>query len=240
MEVHQRGPRPIKEGDITAGARLMAAGEPTPDGLLNAHMITLMGAGQGSDRRSLSGTILTMSDKEVMVQPRFAPEGLPIEIDPAAKVYFQEKLDLNSIHVGDTLTFTGKVIGGTAAAPKALVVRTITPGDGETPKIDEGGRGRFGGGFGGGGFGGRFGAPSVTATVKGRVTAFDPPRVQTEDGREVTITVPGQVAYVRYRPAERAALQAGQMALFAGPSKAGGLVAGLIVVNPSLAMGPGF
>jgi hypothetical protein len=80
----------------------------------------------------------------------------------------------------------------------------------------------------------------VTATVKGKVTAFDPLRVQSEDGREVMITVPGQISYARYRPLERSELKAGQKALFSGHSKPGGVVADVIVVNPSLVMGPGF
>jgi hypothetical protein len=57
-------------------------------------------------------------------------------------------------------------------------------------------------------------------------------------GCERTIKVPGQVAYVRYRPLERSALKAGQKALLAGCSKEGGVIADPIIVNPSLAMGP--
>jgi hypothetical protein len=170
---------------------------------------------------------MAVSDQSMTVRPRFAPRDLKIEIDPAVKVYFQENLDLDSIQVGDTLTFTGKVTAGDAKLPRALVIRTILTADSETPVIDEGGRGPFGG-------------QSITATVKGKVTAFDPLRVQTEDGREVTMKVPGQVAYVRYRPLERSTLKAGQKALFGGRSKEGGVIADLIIVNPSLAMGPGF
>ena len=55
-----------------------------------------------------------------------------------------------------------------------------------------------------------------------------------------TIKVPGQIAYVRYRPLERSELKAGQKALFSGRSKEGGPIADLIIVNPSLVMGPGF
>jgi hypothetical protein len=234
VEVRQRVARPIKEGDITAGARVMAMGETSPDGLLNAHTIMLMGEGRGgSGRGSLSGIIVGVNGKDVTVRPRFERGDLQIEVDPAAKVYLQETLDLDSIQVGDTLAFTGKVTSGTAQAPRVLVARTITPAEGETPKIEEGRRGFFGG------FGGRQAA--VTATVKGKVLAFEPLRVQTDDGREVTIKVPGQVAYVRYRPAERSALKAGQTVLFGGQSREGGLLADLIVLNPSLAPGgPGF
>jgi hypothetical protein len=58
--------------------------------------------------------------------------------------------------------------------------------------------------------------------------------------RYCSITVPGQVAYVRYRPLERSALKAGQKALLSGRSKEGGVIADLIILNPSFAMGPGF
>jgi hypothetical protein len=64
--------------------------------------------------------------------------------------------------------------------------------------------------------------------------------VQTEDGREVLIKVPGQVAYVRYRPLERSALKTGQKVLLSGRNGENGLVADLIVLNPSLAMDSGF
>ncbi len=226
VEVHQRGPHPIKEGDITAGARLLALGETTPDGLLNARTVILLG--EGSERRSLSGTVVGVETDHVTVRPRFAPEDLHIEIDPAAKVYSQETLDLDSIHVGDTLAFAGNVTRGTASAPTRLVVHTIAPADSEIPKIDEGGRGF--GPFGGG--------PTVTATVKGKITALEPLRVQTEDGHEIEVKVPGQVPYVRYRPAARGDLKAGQKALFAGRPKEGGVIADLIILNASLAMGP--
>jgi len=235
VEVRQRVGRPIKEGDITAGARVMAMGETTPDGLLSAHTVMLMGEGRGgSGRGSLSGIVVGVNGKDVTVRPRFERGDLRIEVDPAAKVYLQETLDLDSIQVGDNLAFTGKVIGGSAQAPKVLVARTITPADEETPKIEEGGRGGFFGGFGGR-------QAAVTATVKGKVIAFEPLRVQTADGREVIVKVPGQVAYVRYRSVERTALKTGQKVLFSGQSREGGLLADLIVLNPSLAPGgPGF
>jgi hypothetical protein len=235
VEVHQRVGHPIREGDITAGARVMAMGETTPDGLLNAHMVMLMGEGRGgSGRGSLSGIVVGINGKDVTVRPRFERRDLKIEVDPAAKVYLQETLDLDSIQVGDTLAFTGKVTSGSAQAPKVLVARTITPADEETPKIEEGGRRGFFGGFGGR-------QAAVTATVKGKVIAFEPLRVQTAEGREVTVKVPGQVAYVRYRLVERTALKAGQKVLFGGQSREGGLLADLIVLNPSLAPGgPGF
>lgn len=226
VEVHQRKPRPIKEGDITAGARLVAMGDTTPDGLLNAHMVVLFG--EGSERGSVPATITAVSDKGVTVLPRFSPKEITVEIDPAAKFYFQENLDLDSIHVGDTLAFTGKVVGGDAKSPTTLVLRSIAPADGDIPNIEEDDRGPFGGGH------------TVTATVKGKITAFDPLRVQTEEGREVTIIVPGQISYARYRPLERSALKAGQKALLSGRSKEDGVIADLVIVNPSLAMGPGF
>ncbi len=120
VEVHRRVPRPIKAGDIIAGARLMAMGETGSDGLLNAHMIILFA--EGSERGSLIGTITGVGDHRLTVQPRFAPEDLQIEVAPAAKYYSLESLDLDSINVGDTLNFSGKVIGGTASAPTVLVV----------------------------------------------------------------------------------------------------------------------
>ena len=161
------------------------------------------------------------------VRPRFAPKEIPVEIDPAAKFYSMENLDLDSIHAGDTLAFPGKVIDGDAKTPTALVLRTISPVDSDLPAINEN-------------QGGPFGGSSATATVKGKITTLAPLRVQTEDGREVAITVPGQIVYVRYRPLERSALKAGQKALLSGRSKEGGVVADLIILNPSPAMGGGF
>ena len=58
----QRAPRPIKEGDITAGARLMAMGDTTPDGLLNAHLIIFL-FGEATERGSVPGTIVGCNDK---------------------------------------------------------------------------------------------------------------------------------------------------------------------------------
>jgi hypothetical protein len=226
VEVHQRAPRPIKEGDITAGARLAAMGETTPDGLLNAHLIILFGG--GSERGSIPGTITALTDKGFTLRPRFEPRDITMELDPAAKFYFQENLDLDSIHVGDTLAFTGKVIAGDAKAPKTLVLRTIAPAEGDVPQIDEGGDGPFGGGR------------SITATVKGKIMSLEPLRVQAEDGHEVTIKVPGQLTYARYRPLERGGLKAGQKALIVGRQRGNGGIADVIVVNPSLVMGPGF
>jgi hypothetical protein len=227
VEVHQRAPRPIKEGDITAGARLAAMGETTPDGLMNAHMIVLFGG--GSERGSIPGTIMALNDKGFTLRPRFEPRDVPIEIDPVAKFYFQENLDLDSIRPGNTLAFTGKVIGGDAKTPTTLVLRTIAPADSEAPNIEEGGGdGPFGGGR------------TATATVKGKITGFEPLRVQTADGREITIKVPGQITYARYRPIGRGDLKAGQKVLIVGRQRGNGGLADLIVVNPSLAMGPGF
>ena len=57
-----------------------------------------------------------------------------------------------------------------------MLLRRITPPDVEAPETDVGNDGPFGGG------------PSVTATVKGKITSLEPLRVQTEDGREVTQT----------------------------------------------------
>jgi hypothetical protein len=226
VEVHQRAPRRIREGDLTAGARLMAMGERTPDGLLKAHMIIMMGA--GSERGSLPGTIMAVSARGVTIRPRFQPSDMLIEITPTAKIYNQETLDLDSIQVGDNLAFTGKVIGGTAGMPTALVASTITSANEVAPKIDEGQSEFFGN------------DRTVTATVKGRVAAFDPLRVQTADGREVTVTVPGQAAYVRYRLLNRAALLAGKKALFCGKTRERGVIADLIILNPSPTLGFSF
>ena len=227
VEVHQRVPRPVKEGDVTAGARLMAMGEPTSDGLLNAHMVMLMG--EGRERSSMTGTVLDLTARGATVRPRFAPQDVEIEIDPAAKVYSQEALDIDTIKVGDTLTFTGKVVRGGANAPSEIVVRTITPAGEQTPKIDQGGGGPFGGG------------QAITASVTGKILSFNPLKVTTDDGRTVTVTVPGQVSYVRYAPQDRGKLKQGQTALFAGKTKEGGLLADLIILNPPQSMGgPGF
>jgi hypothetical protein len=65
-------------------------------------------------------------------------------------------------------------------------------------------------------------------------------QVQTTGGRPVGIRVPEQVAYVRYRPLERGDPKAGQKVLFSGHSPGDGFVAERVVVNPSLAIGPGF
>src|SRR5262249_18822121 len=122
VEVRQRVARPVKEGDITVGARVMAMGEQTPDGLLNARTVMLMGEGPGGGGRgSLAGTIVGVNGKNVTLRARFGREDVQIEVDPAAKVYLQETLDLDSIQVGDSLSFTGKVINGTAQAPRVLV-----------------------------------------------------------------------------------------------------------------------
>jgi hypothetical protein len=225
VEVHRAAPRPVKEGDITAGADLGAFGDPTPDGLLNAHMVVVFG--EGGRRGAVPATITAVNGDVLTARPRFAPKDLTIRVDPAAKVYDLETLDLDSIRIGDTLTFTGKVTGGDAKTPTALVVQTITPADSEAPDLDPGG-------------GGFFEVRRINATVKGRVTALDPLRVRTDDGREVRVTVPGQVAYVRFRPQDRGALTAGRKALLVGRSGESGLVADLIVLNPSPAMGSGF
>jgi hypothetical protein len=80
----------------------------------------------------------------------------------------------------------------------------------------------------------------VTATVKGKITSLDPLQVQTEDGHEVKIKVPGQLTYARYRPIDRGTLKADQKVLIVGRQRGNGGIADLIVVNPSLVMGPGF
>ena len=108
------------------------------------------------------------------------------------------------------------------------MLRRITPADSEAPETDVGNGGPFGGG------------PSVTATVKGKITSLEPLRVQTEDGREVAIKVPGQITYASYRPLERTALKKNQKVLIVGRQRGNGGLADLIVVNPSLAMGTGF
>jgi hypothetical protein len=226
IEVHRSAPRPVKEGDITAGADLMAMGDTTPDGLVNAHLIVVFS--EGGRRGSMPGTITAISGDGLTVRPRFAPKDIAIHIDPAVKVYDLERLDLDAIRVGDTLNLTGKVIGGDAKAPTALVVRTITPADSETPNLDPGGDGGF------------FERRPVTATVKGRVTSLDPFRIQTDDGRDIRVTVPGQVTFARFRPADRGTLAAGRKVLLVGRSGEGGqLIADLIILNPSLAMGSG-
>jgi hypothetical protein len=185
--------------------------------------------GEGSERGSIPGTITALTEKGFTVRPRFEPRDVSMEIDPAAKFYFQENLDLDSIHTGETLAFTGKVIGGDAKAPTTLVLRSIAPADSDAPETDVGGGdGPFGGG------------KSVTATVKGKITSLDPLQVQTEDGHEVKIKVPGQLTYARYRPIDRGTLKADQKVLIVGRQRGNGGIADLIVVNPSLVMGPGF
>jgi hypothetical protein len=223
VEVHQRKPRALKEGDINAGAFLLAMGETSSDGLLNAHSLIVLGEGRGQE--SVSGTITGITDKGITMQPRFEPQGIEIEVSPTVKLYYQEHLDLDSIQVGDRLVFNGRVIGGSAKLPTTLAVRAITSPDEESPKIEQGGM--FGGG-------------ALTATVTGKITAFDPLRIQTEDGREITLRVPGQVAYVRHRPIERSALKAGQKALLSVRTTESGRVADVIVLNPSPGAGPNF
>jgi hypothetical protein len=225
IKVTQRGPHPIKEGDITAGAFVMAMGQRAPDGLVKARMIVLLG--EGGTGNSVSGTIMGVNAGGLTVRARFAPTDQKIQVAPQAKIYVQESLDLDSIQVGDSMAFTGKVLAGTGSAPTALVVRTITRADEETPQIADTPRGPFGGN-------------AVTATVKGRITGFDPLRVQTADGREVLVRVPGQLVYVRYRPQARTALKVGQHVLLVGHSTENGLSADVIVLNPSLGPGPNF
>src|SRR5579871_1332508 len=222
IEVVRQGTRRIKEDDITAGARLMAFGERAPDGLLNARMVMFMG--QGSERTSVSGTIRAVSTNSVSVRSAFAPNETNVTVDPAAKFYFQERLDLDTIRVGDTLAFTGRLFDGTTAAPKTIIVRTITPAAEEAPKLEESGMAAA------------MAPRSVTVMVKGKILALDPLRIRTAEGQEVLIKVPGQVAYVRYRLLKRSDVKVGQKALIMGNTTETGFVADVIVLNPSLAL----
>ena len=119
------------------------------------------------------------------------------------KVYLQENLDLDSVHVGDTLILPGKSWVATAKAPKAPRWSAPSlPPTPTSPNIDEGH--------------GPFGGRSVTATVKGQdhlPWTRSGYRQRTVAGS--TIKVPGQIAYARYQPLERSTLKAGQKALFA-------------------------
>jgi len=227
VRVQQRMQRALKDGDIIAGMHVVAMGEIGSDGLLNARFVTLNA--DPNTRSAISGIIRSSDAQSITIEPRFSLSDVRIQISPATKIYYQEHLDLDSIHEGDTLAFAGKVIGGTEAAPTRLVVRTIMRVEDQMPNF---GSGPVVGQFGGGG--------SITATVKGRILGFDPLRVRTADGREVVIIVPGQLAFVRYRPMERSALKAGQEAQFIGRSDVGGLVADLILLNAAFAPGLGF
>jgi hypothetical protein len=188
-------------------------------------MIVLFGS--GAQRGSLSGQIMKTDGATATVRPRFAPRTLDITFDPAARVLFQENLDLDTINIGDTYTFEGRVTAGDARTPTGLAVRTITRAGETAPKLDEGDNPFFGGRV-------------ISATVTGKVVAFEPLRVQTQEGREVVIRVPGQLVFATYRPLERSSLKDGQKAFFLGRSSEGKLIADLIIVNPQLAMGPGF
>jgi hypothetical protein len=221
LTIHQRAPHPIKAGDITAGAQLLAMGAPTPDGLLSANTIILMS--QGSDRGSMSGTVIGVDARGITVRPRFEPRDLLIEMAPEARIYAQEPLDLDTIEVGAVLNFSGKVLHGTAKAPEVMVVQSIAVDQADLPNIDDGDSG----------FMGMFGSGTVTAKFKGKVTAFDPLKVEMEDGHEVTMKVPGQLTYVRYHRAERSELKAGQKVVCSGKTRPGGLLADVVVLTPA-------
>ena len=226
-EVHERKPRPLKQGDITAGARVLAIGSPMPDGLLKANMIMMMG--EGHERNSMPGTVVSLSSDSVTIRPRFEPRDNTIKIAPSAKYYDVDVLDLDTIQVGDTMLFTGKLLSGSVAAPVAFVVQSISREGEVTPPVEQGGGDDF---FGGGG--------SATVSVKGKITGFDPLMVQTNTGREVKVTVAGQIAFLHYRPVNKSAIKAGQKVLLGGRSKNGKLVADTVILNPPAPAGFGF
>ena len=225
VEVVRRITRPLKEGDVTAGARLMAMGQPGADGLITAGMIVMLGEGSASN--SLPATIMGVTDNGLKARPRYQQQDVAVELAPNAKVYLQERLDLDAIQIGEHLAFTGFVINGTEKAPKSLAVNTITAAEDTIPKLDQGG------------FHTLFGGKARIATVKGKLLGFDPVRVQTEDGREVLIQVPGQVVYARYRPMARSDLKAGQKVILGGKAGENGFVADLVIVTPYFTTGFG-
>ena len=211
--------RPLKPGEIKVGAKLRAVGKKAPDGLTKAKSILLMG--RADDLNEITGTLNSLQKKGLKIQPRFSGEVQTLKLSPTAKVYDSMSLDLDTIQVGDTLNFTGKVTKGTAKEPIAMMLKTITPNSEKIPVTQSGGN-----------LDEMFGGAQINATVNGKIIAFDPLRVQTPSGGEVTITAPGQIRYLHYKPADLKKLKPGVKLLVSGRSKAGVFTVEIVILNP--------
>ncbi len=213
------GMRPLKTGEIKVGTRLRAVGKKAPDGLTKAKSILLMG--RADDLNEITGTLKSLDKKGLKIQPRFSPDVQTLKLSPSAKAYDSSTLDLDSIQVGDTLNFTGKVMKGTTVEPAVLMLKTISPNAENIPVTQSGGN-----------LGEMFGAAQISATVSGKIIAFDPLRVQTPSGSEVVIIAPGQLRYLHYKPAVMSQLKPGVKLLVSGRSKAGVFTIETVILNP--------
>ncbi len=213
------GMRPLKTGEIKVGVRLRAIGKKAPDGLTKAKSILL--TGRADDLNEITGTLKSLNKKGLKIQPRFSAEVQTVKLSPSAKVYDSMSLDIDTIQVGDALNFTGKVTKGTATEPIALTLKTITPNGEKIPVTQSGGN-----------LDEMFGSGQISATVSGRIIAFDPLRVQTLSGGEVVITAPGQLRYLHYKRADLSKLKRGAKLLVSGRSKSGVYTVETVILNP--------
>lgn len=219
---------------LLVGTMISAEGERTVDRLLRAASVRIIGGfapggpgGPGAGIPGMNGgatfgTVISVKKAQLKIQARFAEEPSTVLLTAGTLVQRQVTLDPDGIKAGDRITCQGRRSGGTYEAPTSMVAAVVMPGKQRYPRVGGGGmmpmmRGGSG--------------PGMTLT--GRVVSLLPFVVRRDDGREVTIVLPGQTPYVDLRPAMAADLKPGAKIVAITEGGGGGATATRILIGAS-------
>jgi len=214
---------------LQVGKMIEASGERTADGLLHARAIDIQqgfGGGPGG-AGAVFGEVVAVNGNSLEVMPRFGAETIQAKLKEGATLLRQITVDPDTVKVGDTITVQGKRLEGppdTNAVAFVLLVGKQT-----YPQVSPQG---FFAAFRGAGNG------NVTAT--GKVASLSPFVLTLEDGKSLTVVIPGQTPVVDLRPLTLAEIKPGdKLMLIGSESKDGGMVTTTLVVGASPIVGFG-
>jgi hypothetical protein len=214
---------------LQVGKVISASGERTADGLLHARSVQIEQLPNSAG--AVFGEVVSIKANTLEVRPRFGIETIQAIVPDQVQMLRQVDVDPDTVKIGDTLTAQGKRLGDAQNGQTAMVAAVLLLGKQTYPQI---------GGGGGGFFAAIRGAGQPGLTCTGKVASFSPFVLTQEDGKQVTVTIPGQTPIVDLRPVTLSEIKPGDKLMVDGAEgKTGSMVVKLLILGASPIVGLG-
>jgi hypothetical protein len=185
----------MEKNGLLIGTRLRASGKLSPDGVLQADVISPE-RDQSADG-TMYGQIVSVSNDKILVRPRYSQDTITVVCKPDCVLLREVHLDPDTFKVGDHVTFWGQYIHPRPDAPSEgtpkLGALALLIGEGRYPASNDPNEG------------GVF--------LTGTLSSLNPVTLALPDSKSLEIIVPAQMAVARLDKIEKSDIKPGKQVM---------------------------
>jgi hypothetical protein len=213
---HGRGTRK----DLLVGMKIDGDAVKMPDGVAKATSISYKA--RPGKAGAVFGTILAVNGEGIDIRPRFTEDTLHITFAPKANLQRQVALDPDSVRLGDHVSVWGKAPVEERGPHTDLIAYAVLLGKKSYPRATDNS------------------TEVEDQTRTGVVMALHPFTLKQDDGKSVTVAIPGQMPYSDLRPIKIKDLKPGAQVMVIGDfENEGSLKAAVLVLDAPPIVGLG-